>query len=777
MKKGGTYFMKKKFLWIIILLSLISVFAVGCNSFKNNKQEIGEEVSVQENETDEYAGQKASKGRYREEKIDFPVSIKNIFDVECNENGNVKALFEDEPGSFFFYESKDYGVSWEPKEIGKEWLPENYRVVSACFGADGDIVASAGKMSEDPLDEKHPIGEYSYFRIDNVEGDTNVRQLSLQLPEPEEIHLESGYGLQQILLSDDGKLYGMLTAEENEQISFQAFCFELEQGTVLWELDTNAAEVGLFGDKVYVNEYSGKVKVLDRNTGEQSGELSIPLGNNFLCCMDIDTQKDKIFYCNETGIYGTDYNMALSELLVDGKLSRFSDETYDVKGFFRVSEKVFLVFVQEFSGKEMELLRYEYDADLPTQPEHELVVYSLKDNSVVEKIISDFQSAHPDVLVKHEVGMGDSSLKDETDAISSLNTEIMAGNGPDVLILNGLPWKSYQEKGILENLSSGLGTYMKEDKVFGNLFSAYQADGSQYVIPISFKIPVLIGAENMISKVDSVEELLKTAENTEDLPPFFRKKQDLLRYIFSIYWQRVEQEEGRISKEELKKVLENVKLINDDLLEKENEISKFFAGNEEREKDYDVFANDTWLDASAINYGNVAMELGYLSHLQDYANVLNWDLSYQTLSEGVFSALIAGVNKESDHIENAEEFLKFALSDDEQKIFVDGMYMVIMGFPVNKAAYKDMVSQPSQSKLEEYGKGFENLGETFEWPKQEDFDKLEKKIAGLNTPAMEDNIVINTILENGIPYLSGEKEIDITVNEIVQSLELYLLER
>ena len=171
------------------------------------------------------------------------------------------------------------------------------------------------------------------------------------------------------------------------------------------------------------------------------------------------------------------------------------------------------------------------------------------------------------------------------------------------------------------------------------------------------------------------------------------------------------------------------------------------------------------------------MELGYLSHLQDYANILNWDLSYQTLSEGVFSALIAGVNKESDHIENAEEFLKFALSDEEQKIFVDGMYMVIMGFPVNKAAYKDMVSQPSQSKLEEYGKGFENLGETFEWPKQEDFDKLEKKIAGLNTPAMEDNIVINTILENGIPYLSGEKEIDITVNEIVQSLELYLLER
>ena len=48
---------------------------------------------------------------------------------------------------------------------------------------------------------------------------------------------------------------------------------------------------------------------------------------------------------------------------------------------------------------------------------------------------------------------------------------------------------------------------------------------------------------------------------------------------------------------------------------------------------------------------------------------------------------------------------------------------------------------------------------------------------GLNTPAMEDNIVINTILESATSYLSGEKDIDVTVNEITQSLELYLLER
>ena len=156
----------------------------------------------------------------------------------------------------------------------------------------------------------------------------------------------------------------------------------------------------------------------------------------------MDVQKDKIFYCNENGIYGTDHNVTLLELLVDERLSSFQDETWSIKGLFSVSEKVFLVFVQSFSGEEMEIFRYEYDANLPAQPEHELVVYSLKDNSVIQKIVADFQATHPEVFVRYEVGMSDSSVKDETDAISSLNTEIMAGNGPDVLSLNGLPWES-----------------------------------------------------------------------------------------------------------------------------------------------------------------------------------------------------------------------------------------------------------------------------------------------------------------------------------------------
>ena len=51
------------------------------------------------------------KGRYREEKLEFPVPIKNIFAI-CAQEGRVQMLSEHEPGTFFLCESADAGASW-----------------------------------------------------------------------------------------------------------------------------------------------------------------------------------------------------------------------------------------------------------------------------------------------------------------------------------------------------------------------------------------------------------------------------------------------------------------------------------------------------------------------------------------------------------------------------------------------------------------------------------------------------------------------------------------
>ncbi len=39
------------------------------------------------------------------------------------------------------------------------------------------------------------------------------------------------------------------------------------------------------------------------------------------------------------------------------------------------------------------------------------------------------------------------------DAVKNLNTQLLAGKGPDMILLNGMPADAYIEKGILMDLS------------------------------------------------------------------------------------------------------------------------------------------------------------------------------------------------------------------------------------------------------------------------------------------------------------------------------------
>lgn len=785
--------MKKKYSSaLLLLMSLIFVFTAACSPAGISGQELqgaeeggqrmeytaenGWEEDLSE-ELDGKAKNKAAKGRFREERVDLPFTVKRIFDMQYREDGTVRILFENEPGSFYYWESGDSGSTWEQKELGTKWLPEEYRVVGANFGEE-DIVVSAGKMSEDPLDENHAVGEYAYFLIEHIQENAQVHALQLPLPKPREENLQSGYGLGQILLSAEGKIYGMFTSEEGEDRSYEVYCFAPGQGEILWQQKTNVAEIALYGDKIFLNEYGGAVQVLDAESGDKLEELSIPLEANFLNSMDVNIQKEKIFYCNKTGIYGTDYHGTLTELLVDGNLSSFSDISYDIKNLCSAEENVFLLFVESVSGAGMELLRFEFDAKMPAQPEHELAVYSLKENYVLEKMISDFQSSHPEVRIVHEVGMEDAAAKEEADAISILNTEIMAGSGPDVLILNGLPWEAYAQKGVLKDLHSDLAPYISGEEGFANLFFAYQTDGAQYAAPISFKFPVLIGAQETVSHVRSSKDLLTVAEGTKNLPAFFRQDKKLLRYMFSIYWQDIQEDEGTISKEGLRELLETVRNINDRLKETENEMSLFFQEGE-ADKSYDVFANDNFLDASNITYGNVAMDLGYLSSIHDFWDIVHQGFSYQATAEGVFSALIAGINSESQQEELAGEFLDFMLSEEEQEIFIDGMYAMIMGFPVNKAAFAKTPSELALAREipQQDEKGSEDSDEDYEWMKPERSAQLLDDVANLTTPAMENTVVMDAIQKGADGYLTGGKSLDAAVEEIFKALELYFLER
>lgn len=144
---------------------------------------------------------------------------------------------------------------------------------------------------------------------------------------------------------------------------------------------------------------------------------------------------------------------------------------------------------------------YQYDSNVPTVPENLVSVYSLREQDAVRQAIAQFQAENPDTFVRYEVGLSGIDAKSREDAVKKLNTELMAGKGPDVIILDELPVKSYEEKGILKDLKPHIDGFTGDAALLPNIVDAFTQEGSVYMMPVSFSLPMVAGRQEDIAEL------------------------------------------------------------------------------------------------------------------------------------------------------------------------------------------------------------------------------------------------------------------------------------
>ena len=82
--------------------------------------------------------------------------------------------------------------------------------------------------------------------------------------------------------------------------------------------------------------------------------------------------------------------------------------------------------------------------------------------------------------VNFEVGTSGGASAE--DALRTLNTELVAGKGPDVLILDGMPLQSFIDKGVLAELSQ----VISADGLIPQVVDPMRTDGKLYAVPTRF---------------------------------------------------------------------------------------------------------------------------------------------------------------------------------------------------------------------------------------------------------------------------------------------------
>jgi hypothetical protein len=126
------------------------------------------------------------------------------------------------------------------------------------------------------------------------------------------------------------------------------------------------------------------------------------------------------------------------------------------------------------------------------------------------------------------VGIEENSGATVDDVVRALNTKLIAGKGPDLLVLDGLPLESYIGKGVLKDISALAGRLAAEQDLFGNLTDAYAFDGKLYGLPTRFALPVMVGDKAALSGFASLSALVEAVKAAGDKEPYLLRAPDNL---------------------------------------------------------------------------------------------------------------------------------------------------------------------------------------------------------------------------------------------------------
>jgi len=192
------------------------------------------------------------------------------------------------------------------------------------------------------------------------------------------------------------------------------------------------------------------------------------------------------------------------DTILDGAAFSFSSHDSHVSQVLVLDDDSIIVSVEV--GGQTRIYRYFWDANATINPDKILTVWSLHDNATVRAAISEIWRRNPDAYIVYEVALAGDGGINASDAIRTLNTRLLSGSGPDIIILDGVPIESYAGRGMLMDLSA-----VNTADMYQNLLAPFTApNGNLYAIPAQLLMPVLIGTEEMIDRVDTLSDLVDT---------------------------------------------------------------------------------------------------------------------------------------------------------------------------------------------------------------------------------------------------------------------------
>lgn len=747
-KKGMTA--RKVAAWLLILAA-VTVMAAGCGPKPGGAEAGGADAPTADNGG---AGDNSDvpRGRYVEQELAFPFdpSTEMMEAMMLSPEGDLLVLTYNQEMENRIYRMEDTG-EWNMDEALTASIPEG----SMLLKMNGTKDAAYYYLTQG---EERYIGKMAW-------GSQKMERLADPAFEKDGI-----YNISDFLAADSGAvLFSLMDGKTVVWKPEDGVSLQLYQKNRNSTLNTSSTLVGDtyitagdLGFLAYDMETGKELETIPYQTGDSDAEGSLAAGEG-----------DDIYLCNAAGIHHMALGGTMWETIVDGSLNSLSLPGIRISKMCVGKNNDFFVWYEK--DENPVLAHYVYDPDTISVPTSTLTVYGLdlSEKYLIRQGAIRFQMENPDIRVEVIDGRKQMEGMMDADIIRSLNEELLTGAGADVLVLDGLPGKSYIEKGILEDMSELLAPFTESGEIYRNLTGHFRrSDGSVYEVPVRVLFPVVYGEAGATASLSSLQAYLEYQESPGAGSISGKTVyENILRRLAFLYDQELWDDDGKLKEEELTDLLEAAMRTGEHsgarVLYPEDEDNG--AG-----KRYNLVAENgfTTPDHLGIMAGDNQASLELPREMAEmslsFAVMREKGYPLQSVNHTFYPEERVAINRNSRQKETAERFVTFLLSEQIQGEDVED------GFPVTRAG----VERWKQRQIVmSYGTGnWEGLMIYGDYPTESERKLLLDMIPDLDNPVVPDPTVLSIMAEESEGYFSGTQDLPAAVKAIISKVTLYRAE-
>ena len=710
----------------------------------------------------------AAKGRYVETEIALPMDG-SPQDMVTLSDGRLRVglnTTEGEPHVFTLE-----GDTWQEDVQLPQSLPDLGKLDMLRLSPDGSVFLSLVKGLGD--------GTYEYHQV-LLSPSGELRELPVDYPEANE---KDGFLLGGADFTDSGKLMALFSFDDLREV-------DLDTGA----LSENLNELGIWASMGVVcageDTYLLSSDLCARLREGQQEKLTDVLGEQLTASAKTEegsrgknvlwqNSQGYLFFTTGEGLYSFVPGGSVTEELVSANKSSFGDPSFLPRALTGTEDGSF--YVLGMLGGEAVLCQYDFDANAPLQATQVLKLYSLYDDEDLRQIVSRYQKSHPETDIHLEIGLSGEDGVTEADALRTLNTEILAGSGPDILRLDGMSLDSYLEKDLFLDLSD----LLEETKTLENITKCYETKGKVSVLPVAFAIPAIYGPKDLVDSIHDLDSFVEAATQALDRSGADSLMNGMIPVLVTdnIYdscsaaWKT---DDGTLDPSALEAFLAASKALYDldaPLRERYADILGQMDGDLGITPGEYTAIGGSWdilMNGEAISVGTLeSMDIWSFALAGDQ-QLEGYTLAPLTLqASGVFlPRQIYSVLNTTEIADTAKDFIRFLLGEEVQKRNLN------YGFPVNQAVFEALVQEDktTDAAFATSTEDGQMLSLTARYPSAQERKELAQWVRGLTTPALTDRTIRTLITAQAADCMNGTCTAKEAADRALQSLNLYLSE-